>query len=80
MVATRIEIIKGWLSTEGSLTTLEIYDMFLEYYPRTCPTMVELGSMLGKCKYLRKIGNHTSVKARHTWKRHAIWELKEEVL
>lgn len=80
MVATRYEIIKEWLGSYGSLTTLEIYDLFLEHYPRTCPSMVELGSMLGTCKYFRNIGTHTSLKARHTWKRHAIWELKEEVL
>ncbi len=56
MVATRLEIIQTWFHPGLQLNTREIYELFLENYPRTCPTMYQLGNILGKSKVFKKVG------------------------
>lgn len=69
-----------WLEEHGSLSTREIYDLFIDEKPSFAPTMYQLGNTLGKMPQIHQIGMHTSFKGYNRWLRHAVWQLKEEVV
>jgi len=83
----RISIIIEWLEEEGPLSTREVYDLWLDRYPKKCPTMYELANMLSRTKLIEK---HTFATNERTtfnnrsfgskWTGHTVWRLKEEVL
>jgi len=77
MVARRLEIIQSWFGPGVQLTTRDIYDLFLENYPRTCPTMYELGNILGRQKMFKKVGLVFIDTSRRNL-RYALWEMEVE--
>ena len=80
----RIDYIVRMLE-EGPLSTREIYDEFLDNYPKKCPTMYELGMMLSRSKMVMKhrpsTNERTSFRNRvygSKWTGHTIWKINEE--
>jgi len=81
----RIDYIKRMLEG-GPLSTRQIYDEFLDNYPKKCPTMYELGMILSRSKDVEKhkiatnerTVNNTRVYGSR-WTGHTIWKIKEEV-
>ena len=75
MVATRLEIIQTWFRPGLQLNTRDIYELFLENYPRTCPTMYQLGNILGKNKVFKKVGLEFIDSDRRNL-RYTVWEME----
>lgn len=71
-------IIIEWLQEHGTLSTRDIYDLFLDEKPSLTPTMYQLGSVMGRIKNVECVGA-VITDARVRRQRHALWRLKEEV-
>lgn len=71
-------VIKQWLEEFGDLCTRDIYDLFLKNHPRQAPSMIQLGSILGRSKGIERIPGHLEeyiTPARYRAARYAIWTL-----
>ena len=70
----------------GPLSTREIYDHFLDRYPKKCPTMYELGMLCRRAKEVEKHIPATNIRSKEgdgwlgRWLGHTVWKLKEEVV
>jgi len=80
----RIEVILDWLN-DGPMSTRQIYDMWLDNYPKKCPTMYELANMLSRSRKIEKHKQHTNERTDHgnstsgsRWTGHTVWRIKEE--
>lgn len=76
-----MQFVKEWLSIHETLSTREIYDLFLDESPKSCPTMYELGNLLSKSKDFELTGEmHLSFYTTSRRRINAVWKLKEEVV
>ena len=80
----RIEVIVDWL-VERPMSTREIYDMWLDNYPKKCPTMYELANILSRSTLIEKHRNHTNQRTDYgnttsgsRWTGHTVWQIKKE--
>lgn len=78
----RIEIIIEWLDEQGPLSTREVYDLWLDRYPKKCPTMYELANMLSRTKQIEKESCATNERTQianesfgSKWTGHTVWRL-----
>lgn len=71
---------------DGPQSTREIYDCFLDRWPKKCPTMYELALL---CRRSKEVEKHTPAHNQRSkevdgwlsrWLGHTVWRLKEEVV
>jgi len=70
---------------DGPLSTRQIYEEFLDNYPKKCPTMYELGMILSRSKSVDKHKLATNERTTNNnrmygsrWTGHTIWKIKVE--
>ena len=81
----RIQLIIQWLEEEGPLSTREVYDLWLDRYPKKAPTMYELGNMLSRNKMIEKESHSPNEKTKGFTNKmygskyigHAVWKVKK---
>lgn len=79
MRKNKLQLVIGWLRVHESLSTREIYDLFIDEEPKNCPTMYELGNLLSKSKEIMKTNEmHVCFSTGTRRKINAVWILKEE--
>jgi Fe2+ or Zn2+ uptake regulation protein len=81
----RIDYIVRMLE-DGPLSTRQIYDEFLDNYPKKCPTMYELGMILSRSKMVEKHQEATNQRTvfhnrvyGSKWTGHTVWKISEQV-
>lgn len=71
--------IESWLEEHGELCTRDIYDLFLDNYPKKCPTMFQLANKMSQSGLFEKIGHeHIQFSSIKNNRKYAIWKIKEK--